>query len=132
MGNVRSYFVRTLFIDRCFSVRPDCFCQFDDVRRNATFMAAKTVPKTNNRGITPGPKLMASPIIHSRMAKVKIVQNTALLPNGCRFRICSSVDGYMGPRDLAVMGFEFGQIIPVPEIRPTILIQKRFRRLFAP
>jgi hypothetical protein len=39
-------------------------------------MAAKTVPNTSSRGITPGPKLAASPIIHSRMANVKIIQNT--------------------------------------------------------
>jgi hypothetical protein len=43
-------------------------------------MAAKIVPNTSSRGITPGPKLAASPTIHSRMANVKIVQNTALLP----------------------------------------------------
>jgi len=43
-------------------------------------MAAKIVPNTSSRGITPGPKLAANPIIHSRMANVKIVQNTALLP----------------------------------------------------
>jgi len=45
-------------------------------------MAAKIVPSTNNRGITAGPKLAASPTIHSRMASVKIVQNTALLLSG--------------------------------------------------
>jgi len=45
-------------------------------------MAAKIVPNTRSRGITPGPKLAASPTIHSRMANVKIVQNTALLLNG--------------------------------------------------
>jgi hypothetical protein len=45
-------------------------------------MAAKIVPNTSRRGITPGPKLAASPIIHSRMANVKIIQNTALLLNG--------------------------------------------------
>jgi len=54
--------------------------QFDEVRRKAKFMAAKIVPKIKSRGITPGPKLAASPIIHNRMANVKIVQNTALLP----------------------------------------------------
>jgi hypothetical protein len=54
--------------------------QFDEVRRKAKFMAAKIVPNTSSRGITPGPKLAASPTIHSRMANVKIVQNTALLP----------------------------------------------------
>ena len=43
-------------------------------------MAAKIVPKIRSRGTTPGPKLAASPIIHNRMANVKIVQNTALLP----------------------------------------------------
>ncbi len=32
--------------------------------------------------MTPGPKLVANPIIHSRIASVKIVQNTALLLNG--------------------------------------------------
>jgi hypothetical protein len=32
--------------------------------------------------MTPGPKLAANPIIHSRIASVKIVQNTALLLNG--------------------------------------------------
>jgi len=56
--------------------------QFDDVRRNAKFMAAKIVPNTKSRGITPGPKLAASPTIHSRTASVKIVQNTTLLLSG--------------------------------------------------
>jgi hypothetical protein len=56
--------------------------QFDDVRRKTKFIAAKIVPNTSNRGITPGPKLMASPIIHNKTASVKIVQNTTLLLNG--------------------------------------------------
>jgi hypothetical protein len=42
-------------------------------------MAAKIVPNTSSRGITPGPKFAASPIIQSNTASVKIVQNTALL-----------------------------------------------------
>jgi hypothetical protein len=62
--------------------RFSAFRQFDDVRRNAKFMAAKIVPKTSNRGITPGPKLVANPTIQSRMASVKIVQNKTLLLNG--------------------------------------------------
>jgi hypothetical protein len=45
-------------------------------------MAAKIVPNTINRGMTPGPKLAASPTIHNKMASVKIVQNTALLLGG--------------------------------------------------
>jgi hypothetical protein len=45
-------------------------------------MAAKIVPKTSNRGITPGPKLVANPTIQSRMPSVKIVQNKTLLLNG--------------------------------------------------
>jgi hypothetical protein len=56
------------------------FDQFDEVRRKAKFMAAKIVPNIKSRGITPRPKLAANPTIHSRMANVKIVQNTALLP----------------------------------------------------
>jgi hypothetical protein len=48
------------------------------------FMAAKTVPSTRSSGITPGPKLTANPIIHSRMANVKIVRNTALLLKSCK------------------------------------------------
>jgi hypothetical protein len=57
------------------------FRQFDDVRRKAKFIAVKIVPSIRSRGITLGPKLAARPTIHSRMANVKIVQNTALLLN---------------------------------------------------
>jgi hypothetical protein len=45
-------------------------------------MAAKIVPKISNRGITPGPKLVANPTIQRRTARVKIVQNKTLLLNG--------------------------------------------------
>jgi hypothetical protein len=55
--------------------------QFNDLRRKAKFIAAKTVPNTSRRGITPGPKAAARATIHSRIASVKIVQNTALLLN---------------------------------------------------
>jgi hypothetical protein len=51
------------------------------MRRKAKFIAVKIVPSTRRRGITPGPKLAATPTIHSRMANVKIVLNTALLLN---------------------------------------------------
>jgi hypothetical protein len=51
------------------------------MRRKAKFIAVKIVLSTRSRGITPGPKLAASPTIHNRMASVKIVQNTALLLN---------------------------------------------------
>jgi hypothetical protein len=74
----RTRFALAFCIDRCRPVFPSSR-QFDDVRRKAKFMAIKIVPSTSNRGITPGPKVMASPIIHKRMASVKIVQNTALL-----------------------------------------------------
>jgi hypothetical protein len=51
------------------------------MRRKAKFIAVKIVPSIRSRGITLGPKLAARPTIHSRMANVKIVQNTALLLN---------------------------------------------------
>jgi hypothetical protein len=75
-------------------------------------MAAKIVPNTSNRGITPGPKLAARPIIHKRMANVKIVQNTALLQSWCSpQKSCGSVYGYVALRDLfSVMGFDFGTV----------------------
>jgi hypothetical protein len=83
-------------------------------------MAAKIVPNTRSRGITPGPKLAASPTIHSRMASVKIVQNTALLLNGGRIKnLTVSVYGYVAPKKtFPVMGFDFGQIILMSDIRP--------------
>jgi len=55
--------------------------QFNDLRRKAKFIAAKMVPNTSRRGITPDPKAAARAIIHSTIASVKIVQNTALLLN---------------------------------------------------
>lgn len=54
--------------------------QFNDLRRKAKFIAAKTALRTNKRGITPGPKAAARATIHSTIATVKIVQNTALPP----------------------------------------------------
>jgi hypothetical protein len=94
-------------------------------------MAAKIVPKTSNRGITPGPKLVANPTIQSRMASVKIVQNTALLPNRCRLKTCNSVTVIWAPKDLAGHGLRFGTISK-SGIAPTLLIQITLRRLFPP
>ncbi len=74
-------------------------------------MAAKIVPNTRSRGITPGPKLAANPTIHSRMANVKIVQNTALLLNGCRSKILQLGLRLCGPEDLVVMGFYSAQFL---------------------
>src|SRR5690348_6399339 len=38
-------------------------------------------PRTSSRGATPGPKVAARATIHSTIATVKIVQNTALPPD---------------------------------------------------
>jgi hypothetical protein len=73
-------------------------------------MAAKIVPNTKSRGITPGPKLAASPTIQSRTANVKIVQNTALLPNGCRLKNLQFGYGYMALKDLAGHGLRLDTI----------------------
>jgi hypothetical protein len=45
------------------------------------FIKTKIVTRTSSRGMTPGPKATARPIIHKRMATVKIAQNTGLLLN---------------------------------------------------
>src|SRR6476661_8629224 len=55
--------------------------QFSDLRRKAKFIAAKMAPRTIRRGATPGPKAAARATIHSTIATVKIVQNTALSPD---------------------------------------------------
>jgi hypothetical protein len=55
--------------------------QSNDLRRKAKFIAAKMVPNTSRRGITPDPKAATRATIHSAIATVKIVQNTALLLN---------------------------------------------------
>jgi hypothetical protein len=106
--------------------------QFDDVRRNTKFMAAKIVPNTRRRGITPGPKLAASPTIQSRMASVKIVQNTALLLNGrsCQKKLTVRFTVVWPRETLSVMGFDFGSTLS--SIVPTLLIQIKRRRLFVP
>jgi hypothetical protein len=45
------------------------------------------VTRTSSKGITPGPKDPARPMIHNKMATVKIVQNTIFLLNaGSRFK----------------------------------------------
>jgi hypothetical protein len=49
------------------------------VRRKAKFIKANIVPSISSKGITSAPKLAAKPSIHSRIATVKIVQNTAFL-----------------------------------------------------
>ena len=91
-----------------YSLLVAAFRQFDDVRRNTKFMAAKIVPNTRRRGITPGPKLAASPTIHSRMASVKIVQNTVLLQMGGRVQKSDVRFTVVWPREtLSVMGFDF-------------------------
>jgi len=94
-------------------------------------MAAKIVPNTKSRGITPGPKLAASPTIQSRTANVKIVQNTALLPNGCRLKNLQFGYGYMALKDLSGHGLRL-DTISKSEILPTLLIQIRLGRLFVP
>lgn len=50
--------------------------QVKGVRRKAKFISIKIMPNTSSRGITLVPKLPARPTIHSRIATVKIVQNT--------------------------------------------------------
>jgi len=87
------------------------FYQFDEVRRKAKFMAAKIVPNIRSRGTTPGPKLAASPTIHSRMANVKIVQNTALLPEcDVALKIQQLRLTVMGPeKTFPVMGFDWAR-----------------------
>jgi len=90
--------------------------QFDDVLRKTKFIAVKIVPNTTSRGTTPGPKLTASPIIHRRIASVKIVQNTILSPERVVVsRSCSSIYGYVALRDRSVMGFDFGTVLHVGE-----------------
>jgi hypothetical protein len=80
--------------------------QFKDVRRKAKFIKPKIVIRTSNKGITPGPKAAARPTIQSRMATVKIVQNTALLPHvlprfkkfeqAVRFKVVARPEGPLG------------------------------------
>jgi hypothetical protein len=70
-------------------------------------MAAKIVPNTNSRGITPAPKLAANPTIQSRTASVKIVLNTALFLSGWLLQkiLQLSLRLYGPERSLLVMGY---------------------------
>jgi len=47
-----------------------------DVRRKTKFISPRIVIRTSSKGITDGPKAAARPMIQSKMATVKIVQNT--------------------------------------------------------
>jgi hypothetical protein len=115
MGASKHLFSR---LNLVHGVRPVWFIfrQFDEVRRNAKFIAVKIVPSTRSRGITPGPKLAASPIIHNRMASVKIVQNTALLLRAVALKILRFGLRLCGPKDLTGRGLRFGQIIFLGQI----------------
>jgi hypothetical protein len=87
------------------------------------FIAVKIVPNIRSRGITPGPKLTASTIIHNKIASVKIVQNTNTPPERVVVsRSCSSVCGYVPLRDRSVMGSDSARFF-VGENLPLFLIQ---------
>ena len=118
--SIRSRNFALMWPSRCSFSR-----QFDDVRRKARFMATKIVPSTSNRGITPGPKLMASPIIHKRMASVKIVQNTALLLSWRLPKILQFAFRLCGPKIPSVVGFDSARVLTSENNLLTVLIQKR-------
>ena len=99
--------------------------QFDDVLRKTKFIAVKIVPNTSSRGITPGPKVMASPIIHRRMASVKIVQNTALLLSWRLPKILQFAFRLCGPKIPSVVGFDSARVLTSENNLLTVLIQKR-------
>jgi hypothetical protein len=96
---------------------------FDDVRRKTKFIAVKIVPNTTSRGITPGPKLTASPIIHRRMASVKIVQNTTLLLNGWSSQDPAAQFTVSGPERPFGHGLDSARFLTSEKNLPIVLIQ---------